>query len=94
MGRSFLGLPDAPCRVCNLLSKTTQRAKWIHSSDEHEDRPGQSLATQSHEVIKHWAEQRNATPATVPGTEHGGHPGVLRFNFPGYGGESLHSQAA
>ncbi|MBB4912733.1 hypothetical protein [Actinophytocola algeriensis] len=28
-------------------------------------------------------------PATVEGTEHGDHPGVLRFDFPGYGGDKL-----
>lgn len=32
---------------------------------------------------------REATPATVPGTEHGDHLGVLRFDFPGYGGQDL-----
>lgn len=71
------------------LSKSTQRAKWIHSPSEHEDHAGQTLATRSHEVIRHWAEDRKAEPATVPGTEHGNRAGVLRFNFPGYGGESL-----
>lgn len=71
------------------LSRTTQRARWIHSPDEHEDHPGQSLATQSHEVIMHWAGERGAKPATIPGTEHGGRPGVLRFNFPGYGGKAI-----
>jgi len=30
------------------LSKTTQRAKWIHSTDEHANRPGQTLATRGH----------------------------------------------
>lgn len=71
------------------LSKTTQRAKWIHSPNEHEDHAGQTLATRSHEVIQHWAQARKAEPATVAGTEHGDRAGVLRFNFPGYGGESL-----
>lgn len=71
------------------LSPTTLRAKWINKPDEHEDHPGQSLATQDPEVIKHWAEERKAVPATVPGTEHGDHLGVLRFNFPGYGGQKL-----
>ncbi len=71
------------------LSDTTKRAKWVTSPDEHEDHPGQTLATRSHEVIKRWAEERNATPATVPGTEHGNRPGVLRFDFPGYGGQEL-----
>jgi hypothetical protein len=72
-------------RYANSLSKTTQRAKWLHSPDEHEDRPGQSLATRSHEVIRRWAEERGARPATIGGTEHDGRPGVLRFDFPGYG---------
>ncbi len=66
------------------LSKTTARyAKWLHSTDEHADHDGQTLATQAHEVIRHWAEERDAVPATVPGTEHSGRPGVLRFIFNG-----------
>ena len=64
------------------LSETTvKRAKWIHSRDERADRDGQTLATRSHEVIQAWAEERNAVPATVPGTEHEDRPGVLRFIF-------------
>ena len=71
------------------LSKTTLRAKWIHGRDEHADRPGQSLATRDHATIQRWAEERKAAPATVPGTEHGQLPGVLRFDFPGFGGRTL-----
>ncbi len=71
------------------LARTTQRAKWLHTPDEHEDRPGQSLATRSHEVIRRWAEERGAKPVTAAGTEHDGRPGVLRFNFPGFGGGNL-----
>lgn len=71
------------------LSDTTKRAKWISSPNEHEDHPGQSLATRSHEVIRKWAEERNATPATIPGRRYDGRPGVLRFDFPGYGGRTL-----
>ncbi|HLI08033.1 MAG TPA: hypothetical protein VKV40_15805 [Ktedonobacteraceae bacterium] len=71
------------------LSPTTLRAKWINNLNEHEDQPGQTLATQNPEVIKHWAEERGGTPATVPGTEHDNHLGVLRINFPGYGGQKL-----
>ena len=74
------------------LSKTTKRAKWVHSPEEHEDHPGQSLATRSHEVIRHWAKEREAVPATIEGTEHGNRPGVLQFNFPGFdkpGGKRL-----
>jgi hypothetical protein len=55
----------------------------------HETRPGQSLQTRDPEVIRRWAEARGAVPATVPGTEHDGHPGVLTLDFPGYGGERL-----
>ena len=51
--------------------------------------PGKSTTTRDHDVILRWAEARGAQPATVPGTEHGDHLGVLRFDFPGYGGESL-----
>lgn len=59
------------------LSKSLQRAKWIHSPDERPDRNGQTLATRSHEVIRRWAEERNARPATVGE----GEPRVLRFDF-------------
>lgn len=76
-------------RYADQLSASTKRAKWIHSPQEHEDRPGQTLATRNPEVIKHWAQERQAVPATVPGTERGDHLGVLRFNFPGYGGRKL-----
>ena len=71
------------------LSDSTKRAKWIDSPNEHADRDGETLATRNHDVIKHWAEERGAQPATVPGTEHGDHLGVLRFDFPGYGGKDL-----
>lgn len=62
------------------LSDSTKRAKWIHGSEK-EDRPGQTLATRDHAVIQQWAEARGGTPATVPGAEHDGRPGVLRFIF-------------
>lgn len=65
------------------LSDSTKRARWIHSPDEHEDHPGETLATRDHDVIRRWAEERRARPATVGGTEHGDRPGVLRFDFPG-----------
>jgi hypothetical protein len=71
------------------FSKTTQQAKWIHLVSQHEGHPGQTLATREHAVIQHWAAERQAEPATVPGTEHGDHLGVLRFDFPGYGGQDL-----
>jgi len=63
--------------------------KQISSVQEHEDRAGQTLVTRDHDVIRRWVEQRGAQPATVPGSEHEGRPGVLRFDFPGYGGDRL-----
>ncbi|MET8654580.1 hypothetical protein [Nocardia aurea] len=48
-----------------------------------------TLVTRDHEVIRRWAEQRGARPATMPGSEYNGHLGVLRFDFPGYGGAVL-----
>jgi hypothetical protein len=66
------------------LSDSTRRAQWIESPGEKPDHDGQTLATRSHDVIKKWAEERDATPATIEGTEHGDHPGVLRFDFPGH----------
>jgi hypothetical protein len=64
-------------------------AQKIDSPKEHEDHAGQTLYTQDHDVIRQWAEKRRAKPATVPGTEHGDRKGVLRFDFPGYGGKDL-----
>ncbi len=71
------------------LSESTKRARWINSPDEHAEHDGQTLATRNHDVIKKWAEERGGVPSTVPGTEHGDRKGVLRFNFPGYGGDNL-----
>ncbi|MGH2448892.1 MAG: hypothetical protein ACRDFS_09880 [Chloroflexota bacterium] len=71
------------------LSESTRNAKWINSTDQHEDYPGQTLATRSHDVIKHWAEERGAAPATVPNDTHDGYLGVMRLQFPGYGGQGL-----
>lgn len=71
------------------LSDSTRYAKWIGGPDDHEDHPGQSLVTRNHEVIKRWAEERVAKPSTVPGTQHEDSLGVLRFDFPGYGGKDL-----
>jgi Rho termination factor, N-terminal domain len=62
-------------------SKSLKYAHEITSPDDDPERPGRSLATTSHEVIKQWAEDRGGTPATVEGTEHDDHLGVLRFDF-------------
>lgn len=34
-------------RSAGKLSKSTMRARWIESTGDHEDRPGQSLATRA-----------------------------------------------
>lgn len=65
------------------LGSSIERAKWIGSVEEHEGHQGETLGTRNHEVIQQWAKDRGAKPATVPGTEHDGRPGVLRFEFPG-----------
>lgn len=54
-----------------------------------EEREGETLVTQDHEVIRKWAEERGAKPATVPGTGPEDKLGVMRFDFPGYDGEDL-----
>jgi hypothetical protein len=69
------------------LSATAKRAKWITKPDDQPDPKGQTLITRSHDVIQHWAEERDATPMTVG--EVRDRPRVLRFDFPGYGGKNL-----
>jgi hypothetical protein len=62
-------------------SKSLQYSQEITSPEDDPERPGRSLVTTSHEVIRAWAEARDAVPATVEGTEHEDHLGVLRFQF-------------
>ncbi len=78
-------------RTGEQTSRSLKYAQEVTSTDEEPERPGRSLATTHHEVIRQWAEARGARPATVEGTEHGDHLGVLRFEFgePGDSGENL-----
>jgi hypothetical protein len=62
-------------------SKSLKYSQEITSTDEEPEREGRSLVTTHHEVIREWAEARGGRPATVPGTEHGDHLGVLRIDF-------------
>ncbi|MDP9889360.1 Rho termination factor N-terminal domain-containing protein [Pseudarthrobacter enclensis] len=62
-------------------SKSLKYSQEITSPDEEPEREGRSLATTHHDVIKQWAEERGGVPATVDGTEHGDHLGVLRIDF-------------
>jgi hypothetical protein len=70
-------------RTGGQTSKSLKYAQEVTSPEDEPERAGRSLATTSHEVIRRWAEERNAVPAAVEGTEHGGHLGVLRFDFGG-----------
>ncbi|NMH90782.1 hypothetical protein HF519_04125 [Pseudonocardia bannensis] len=77
-------------RTGPATSKSLKYAEVITSPDQLGEAPaGETLVTTNHEVIRKWAEEREAQPATVPDTEHGDHLGVLTFDFPGYGGENL-----
>lgn len=42
---------------------------------------GETTATTDHDVIRSWAEDRHATPATVEGSEHDAQIGELRLDF-------------
>ncbi|MFC7547311.1 hypothetical protein [Plantactinospora sp. GCM10030261] len=66
------------------MSRSINYAQRIASPSDEPDRAGRSLVTTSHEVIQNWARERQATPATIEGTEHDGRAGVLTFDLPGY----------
>jgi len=70
-------------RTGEQTSSSVRYSQEITSPDDEPEREGRSLATTSHEVIREWAQARDAVPATVEGTEHGDHLGVLRFDFGG-----------
>ena len=89
-GQGDLGAgPDGGhLRTGKDTSKSLKYSQEITSTEDEPERAGRSLATTHHEVIRRWAEDRGATPATVEGTEHGDHLGVLRFDF-GDGNDKL-----
>jgi hypothetical protein len=64
-------------------SKSLDYSQEVTSPEDEPEREGRSLATTHHEVIRQWAEERDGVPATVEGTEHGDHLGVLRIDFGG-----------
>ncbi|MGN6754090.1 MAG: hypothetical protein ACTHJJ_16240 [Intrasporangium sp.] len=70
-------------RLGEETSSSIKYSQEITSPEDEPEREGRSLATSHHEVIKQWAEERGGTPATVQGTEHGDHLGVLRLDFSG-----------
>jgi hypothetical protein len=76
-------------RTGKSTSSSLKYSQEITSTGDRPERAGRSLVTTDHDVIRKWAQSRKAVPATVPGTEHGDHLGVLRFDFPGYSGDTL-----
>ncbi len=77
------GPDDGQLRTGDQTSRSIKYSQEVTSLDDDPERAGRSLATTSHEVIRRWAEERGGIPATVEGTEHGDHLGVLRFDFGG-----------
>jgi len=73
------------------LSKSTLRAKWTHGPDDKPDRNGQTLATRSPDVIRAWAERRDAVPSTATRGPDG-EPRTLRLDFGGPGGNGRSSR--
>lgn len=64
-------------------SKSLKYSQEVTSPEDEPEREGRSLVTTSHEVIRSWAQERDAVPATVEGTDHEGRAGVLRLDFGG-----------
>jgi hypothetical protein len=77
------GPDDGHLRTGDKSSSSLKYSQEVTSPDDEPEREGRSLVTTHHEVIKQWAEERGGTPATVEGTEHGDHLGVLRLDFGG-----------
>jgi Rho termination factor, N-terminal domain len=77
------GPDEGRLRTGEQTSRSLKYSQEVTSPEEEPEREGRSLATTSHEVIRQWAQERDAVPATVEGTEHGDHLGVLRFDFGG-----------
>ncbi|MFV2099695.1 hypothetical protein [Micromonospora sp. LOL_024] len=71
-------------RTGRSTSRSVRSSQMISSVQDRPERPGRSLVTTNHDVIRRWARQRGAKPATVSGTERDGRAGVLTFNMPGY----------
>lgn len=77
------GPDDGKIRQGLESSKSLKYSQEVTSPEDEPEREGRSLATTHHEVIRQWAEEREGVPATVEGTEHGDHLGVLRIDFGG-----------
>lgn len=74
----------AGARTGRATSRSVRSSQLIESTADRPERPGRSLVTTNHEVIRRWARARGAKPATIAGTERDGRAGVLTFDLPGY----------
>jgi hypothetical protein len=64
-----------------LLTKATQNSTGVHHGSREQD-------YSDHEVIREWTEKRGGRPAAVKDTGYRkDDPGIIRIDFPGYGGE-------
>ena len=81
-------------RLGEKSSPSLKHARVVNSPDDIPDTPGETLVTTKHEVIRRWAEERDALPAAVAGTEKEEGPGVLTFDFPPYGDNPLVRQVS
>src|SRR4051812_39140440 len=61
--------------------RRTRSAKRIESPSDRPDRNGQTLETQNPDVVRAWAEARDATPAALRADDRSLR--TLRFDFPG-----------
>jgi hypothetical protein len=77
------GPASGKLRTGDQTSSSLKYSQEVSSPEEEPERAGRSLVTTHHQVIKAWAEERGGQPATVEGTEHGDHLGVLRIDFGG-----------
>ncbi|SCG56889.1 hypothetical protein [Micromonospora coxensis] len=76
--------PAAGARTGRSTARSVRSSQLISSPADRPERPGRSLVTTNHDVIRNWARARGARPATIAGTEREGRPGVLTFEIPGY----------
>ncbi|WP_309148192.1 hypothetical protein [Micromonospora endophytica] len=74
----------AGVRTGRSTARSSRSSQVISSPQDRPERPGRSLVTTNHEVIRQWARARGAKPATIAGTARDGRASVLTFNFPGY----------
>lgn len=78
------GIPAAATRRDQRERETASPGATASDADQARDasqEPVEHTATTDHDVIRRWAEDRHATPATVSGAGHDGEVGELRIDF-------------